>query len=239
MSEMLSMPKRFGTLLCADSTVFEENTIEEFFYIVHELFGHSCPYKTGATKIVLDVDYTADYIVKFPLFGYYWESNEDEPADIYYSDDYDCDCSSMSSCIWHEYGGAFGDSRNDYCKQEFDFYEKVCKTGEYGCMFPKTEKVDCRGITYYKQERCYSTDDDDCDMREPSNWVTSARTRRVNNDFFSIDWVNEIERLYGEDFAADFIMWAKETIDDLHSGNYGYSAVDGRPVILDWGGYNG
>ena len=31
MSEMLSMPKRFGTLLCADSTVFEENTIEEFF----------------------------------------------------------------------------------------------------------------------------------------------------------------------------------------------------------------
>ena len=191
--------------------------------ITAALWGTWLEYKQGISKVVI-TSVEGDYVYKFPFNGYYYDNDkvdiDEEDADFYY------------------FCGAYGTDSSNYCNAEIEkleyFVEKYGDT--FKRMFPYTEKVQVKGVECYKQERCK----DVRSGQNTSSWKPSDVVSKRNKDTigFLAEWIGEVEKRYGTQYALNFLIFAYDELTDMHFGNYGYSEIDGRPVIIDWAGYD-
>ena len=192
-----------------------EKTIRYIQYVIDAVYrpfdSIELEIKSGASKaVVLNVE--RDYVLKFPFNGYYDYHN-----------------------TWRDFKGADSyDEKWNYCKAEIEIYCSIpC---EYRCFFAETKEIEYDDIRYYKQERVIpSANDDECRTSQlPSDSVMSNDCTGFNQE-----WLAVAEQLYGTEFVVDFLNWLHSSeITDLHEENYGYAESDGRPLILDWAGYD-
>lgn len=168
--------------------------------------------ESGCSKAVaLNVE--KDYVLKFPFNGYYGLHNK-----------------------WRDFKRADSyDEKWNYCKAEIEIYCSI--PYEYRCFFAETKEIEFDDIRYYKQEKGipFANDDECRTSQSPSDSIMS-------NDYagFNEEWLAVAEQLYGTEFVVEFLNWLHSSeITDSHDENYGYAESDGRPLILDWAGYNG
>ena len=202
---------------------------EDFKKIVRTLFDldkyTDFDYATGATKIVL-TNLFDDCVIKFPCRGVYER--------VVHCDDEDGDEEDFYN--FERYTGAESSNereKDNYCEAEVEKVEDI--PDEFKVFFALTEKIEpYEDVFYYKQERCVPY----ADSEKTSSTKVSEDIRNENEDFEE-DWLAIAEETYGTDLTLDFLIWlnANSDITDLHRNNYGYSCKDGRPVIIDWGGY--
>lgn len=135
---------------------------------------------------------------------------------------------------------------DDYCAAEENIYEEIAEFCEeenlpdITVMFAKTECV-CRVNNYpiYQQPYCKP-------LEESGKTITDLQKSEID-DFcdsvflyscFNYTWLYDAREYYGDEMVAALLKCVDYVdINDLHSGNLGYT-VDGRPIIFDYSGYN-
>ena len=122
-----------------------------------------------------------------------------------------------------------------FCDFEVDLEEQIPE--EFQKFFAWIDRIEERGIVYYRQEKC-TVDDWSDDI----TFKTTAASDSLNceNRWFSEKWLARAEELYGEEEVLEFLEWLADFgVSDLHGENYGYTNDGELPVIIDWGGYDG
>ena len=212
----LTIPRLFGPAPnrsyppAAIMDEFEE-TCRELFHKKYEEFE----YATGASKIVI-TSFSESVVYKFPYRGYF-------EYDKIYTDKIPVE------------DMGFRDLSIDYCDFEVDLEEQIPE--EFQKFFAWIDRIEERGIVYYRQEKC-TVDDWSDDI----TFKTTAASDSLNseNRWFSEKWLARAEELYGEEEVLEFLEWLADFgISDLHGENYGYTNDGELPVIIDWGGYEG
>lgn len=211
----VELPENFG-LYGVDGDL-EGECYEALSDMVQALWGEKWfSFKHGVSKVVI-TSIKGDYVYKFPFRGYYDIDNayDDEPE-------------------FCEFCGGGGSDYTNYCDSEIAMLEDFDE--EFLIMFPHTEEVKIKGVTCYKQERCICVTDTTGNMSiKPSKAVSEKNSK--TQDFLE-EWIGIVENYYGTEFTLRFLEFAYSSIgDDMHYGNYGYSKIDGRPVVIDWAGY--
>ena len=232
MAFTMTMPDKFGTI--DEDGEFDEDTYDEFSYIVRKLFKvDDFDYATGATKAVI-TNVSRKYVYKFPFNGYYNVINYayDDEGETYIlpEDEWVYD--------FCEFRNAEGSLKNNYCNEEIEYYESMIPD-ELKVFFAKETIKEKMGIFFYRQEKCIPA----CDCNNYTiDKKVSDSVHKLNSyfDFFTAQWLMDAEERYGTELVEDFLVWLNDesNIRDLHDRNYGYSEIDGRPVIIDWGGYH-
>ena len=225
---LLSIPENFGGFL-EDSDYPEVYDID--CYLGQEMPGTAAYH--GVSKCVIVIP-ESEYVIKIPFNGY-WETDEywDEEDEEWYKSDseefipfcganYDINCEDASD--W------------DYCENELIKYENAVDAGmeeffakitfyDYVNNYPiylqeKVKEYSWNNYVYSEEaEKTYNSNKE-LQFRLPRQWAILA-----------IDW-------YGEERYKEFLQYIKDNdINDLHSGNVGFAA-NGRPVILDYAGWN-
>ena len=185
-----------------------------------EDFDVSC----GISKLVINMD-SLPFVIKIPFNGRWiwdWEEAQSyfspftEACDVE-SDETDCD---------------------DYCADE---YVKICKTQEkgYGMFVPETMFLDrINGLNIYVHEKIIPIFESNKTLHPSKDSLDKAQNYSLS---FMDKWIAVAIDLYGEEFWNQFIQWATESdmdiLSDMHGGNYGIAALDGRPVMFDVSGF--
>lgn len=254
MSVNISLPEYFGY---NDSDYFraeEEPIMKEIVTVIKRKHNINGGYDVafGASKAVI-IPEQGDYVWKFPFRGH-WNYYENE-AEVKESRERFERYHSGLKVIWVDELTAFvpfvgapcKEENWNYCGAEMEIFEEV--PDEFEVFFAKTTEEKIGDVVYYAQEKCVTEyyADEDIEIYEK---IESAKDRKISDKtkeenewggrIFSDDWLKWAEALYGEDRVFSFLEWlngAGDIISDLHNENYGYSKVDGRPVLMDWAGY--
>ena len=199
---------------------FYENVIDQIPRSI------SLTYFSGATKLVLLFP-GADYVVKIPFTGsgYLMEDYDEDTGEWYEHDNY-CPFEGALYSGWN------------YCETEVQLYELAA---EYGIeqFFAKTEFIGhVQGHPIYIQERAEIFDDTHKSHRH-SHEVRKSVSEKCNyNNFnnFNIDWIADLFNYCTDEIFCEIMTFATHNLEDLHRGNIGY--IDGRPVFVDYSGFN-
>lgn len=187
---------------------------------------HLSDWEYGATKLVLFFNDLPDYVVKLPFHS------SGESDDEYNEDDDEYDY------YWFE-GADNSVDRSDYCQTEVEVYHAAQERGVEK-FFAKTEYLytHLSGERVYLQERCSIEDLEEIEALHPvesSKAITDKcgnRTKNINGR-----WLILAYEYYGEEKFVEFMKFLyDQNINDLHDGNLGM--INGRPVILDYSGFN-
>ena len=213
----------------------EDYAIEDAYD--RDLFFHD----SGVSKIVLiPVDNQEKFVIKVPFHDYWGFSSGGYCNGDYEEGDYDF--IAMSNAI-----NPVTDTYTwDYCDREVGLYQVAKERGIDRC-FPTTAVYCEDPYPIYVQEKCvevYSnlapkeinySDDEYYEIKD--HFPINSIKRNYLNSFNSV-WVVNFVEWYSLDVLKQFLDFLVEfEISDLHSGNYGYSAIDNRPVIIDFAGF--
>lgn len=150
------------------------------------------------------------------------------------------------------YADGYNDRCIDYCAREIELYAKAQKMGIEKLLLPNS--VVCvldSGLTIYSQPR-YSFSDrhaPDDFMEAVENKTANLHRKKIMQDIFNglydnyrYDtygiWLKRATQLYGKRFMRSFEKWTKDNrVGDIHGKNRGW--LHGRPILLDYGGYEG
>lgn len=201
-----------------------------------DLFFHD----SGVTKIVLiPRDENEQFVIKVPFHDYwsfspYYDDEEEEERDGY-SEMHNAEDPITGICSW------------DYCHREESLY-KIATSQGIGQCFPQTQLWGDQPYPIYLQERCTevfatkrkdratSTFDDYENIKYQFDPRTQMFARLLS---FDTRWIVDFVDHYSIEILKKFLSFLLNyNIVDLHSGNYGYSAIDGRPVIIDFAGFS-
>lgn len=249
-----------------DSNIFSQEDVYNFTEALREnaeLAGTDWTYDSGVTKLVLIFPHL-DFVIKIPFTGeidsdgYF---NHCENCDYCYEE-----CSTMPSACkgceyrYDHYRGMNSDSDYsdyccadtcgnktlthnwDYCEAEVWYANKAKEAGLIVC-FAETKLLGyVDGHPIYVQPKaqiycdCYSSKYDSHTDEQRAD--TKKACERLNSWCFNVDWLTDFLLFYGDDMFQKFMNFIKEyQIRDLHTGNVGY--VDGLPVLVDYGGFEG
>jgi hypothetical protein len=197
---------------CESITLFDFNNFEE----ETEIPNYAEEIVSGMTKGVVVLNPTYNYVIKVPFCAYNRESD-----------------TLNDNCI--------NDIRNwDYCHTEELLYNYAKEWGIEE-FFAKTEFISERNsIFYYKQEKVIKyNDSEEKDFSEEEKSITANITNSSEVEIdIEEDWLTQARLDYGNKKFELFLKFLDNYgINDLHCNNYGYSAVDGRTVLLDFSGY--
>lgn len=183
---------------------------------------------TGASKVVLfPTDKETDFVVKIPF-----SHDAEYISRCEYDENFDPDSALFE--------GAAEPDGWDYCEAETIYYNHAKEEGiEFA--FLKIERIGyskdfhpiyIQPVAEMLESREESHKKDWAECQLASNFCTSNHL-----ECFSDYWVADFLNCYGKeaykklhDFLSDFCIW------DMHSGNLGY--YNGKPVIVDYGGYH-
>jgi hypothetical protein len=188
----------------------------------------------GISKAVI-VAPNCGKVIKIPFNGYYDSSEcswyDEETGKYGYDDDRE---------EWIPFMYAGEEDVTDYCHDELNKYE-LAKMHGLGDFFAETEFYGTTkdNTAIYLQEKAIVYCDDDLTKRK-----SSQRAKDVVKD---MGWAHKINKFWTE-MAVDYFgeakveklfkFLAKEGMDDdLHTGNIGFSTIDGRPIIIDFSGW--
>lgn len=255
MSVNISLPEYFGYNASDYFRAEEEPIMEGIVAAIKRKHNVNGAYVTafGASKAVIIPD-QGNYVWKFPFRGH-WNDYENEEEVRQAREKFERYHPKLE-VVWVDemtafvpFVGALCEEENwNYCGAEIEILEEV--PDEFKIFFAKTIEEKIGDVVYYTQEKCVTEcyADEDIEIYEK---VNSAKDRKISDKtkeenewcgrVFNDDWLKWAEALYGEDRVFSFLEWLNgdgDIISDLHDENYGYSKVDGRPVLMDWAGYH-
>ena len=211
--------QQFGVYESSDENV-EVGNIADYLYFHH----NELTVANGISKAVL-ISKEVDSVLKVPFLGMWYENYNEETGDY---DEY-----------WEEF---YGVPDGDYCMREVEVYEAAEEAG-VEMFFAKTEffgMLDC-GLPVYKQVKVVPLNETDFSkIRKPSEKSVSKVEELYNYEACDLDWKALALDYYGEELLKKFFDFINNDFpacgEDMHRGNYGYT-LDGRPVLLDYSGY--
>ena len=224
---------------CDFSYLTSMNSGEKLIDPLPRSFRENYYVEEGATKIVF-VSKNENYVIKIPFCG-------QEPDDWgsyscsdsrYDNSFFDCGCPSCYSPF--EFAGE--PNGWDYCKAEVLLYEKA-KEAHLEKHFVKTTLIGyVNNHPIYLQQK--ATIFNDLEMSENYHYKSEEQLNRSKtlcstNDVrcFNATWIADFIEYYDEEtFLTLAYHLENNYIDDLHRSNLGY--INGRPVIVDYAGYN-
>ena len=186
-------------------------------------FDAGIEFYNGVSKCALVLK-DEDEVIKVPFSGFFTEEDEEEFYEFQFADDLD---------------GQTGSNWN-YCENELQKYLNAVQSG-FKEFFAATRRVTfIEGAPIYAQEKCVAIA-----WGGTSKTDISEKSKNIyhSNDSYDYDrldkyWVCAAIDWYGAERVLEFIDYLRENyITDLHSGNAGFSTVDGRPVLIDWAGW--
>ena len=192
---------------------------------------------TGATKLVIIDDNS--YVVKVPLRYVYDDCLYDAENDEYY-DDYTPLDGAPNPIDDDDY------STWDYCHSEIQYYQ-LAKDAGIGCLFAETVKYCDEPYPVYLQEKCInfwkrkSPPRSEKERKERTKELSKSASYEQKDWIlnFQDEWILDVVDLYGEQILFNLFNFLDQyNINDLHSSNYGYSTIDGRPVLIDFSGFH-
>ena len=213
------IPCNFGPVECDEWS----DTISAF---IQQFADADIEIHNGVSKCAIIID-NESQVIKVPFNGFY-STDEWDHEDEFHSFEWANDLKAPNARNW------------DYCENELLKYKEAVHAG-FGDFFAYTEYcTEIDGCPIYAQEKCVAI-----------SWGGSAKTEisdhackiyKSNHDYdyerLNEDWVCAAIDWYGEEEVLDFIYYLEEhNITDLHDGNVGFSAIDGRPVLIDWAGW--
>lgn len=208
--------------------------VEDMVYDLKRATGLDIDYEHGVSKAVLLIP-GVDRVLKIPFNGYYEYhiTNEDE----YYEND---DVEPIYEDRFFEFENA-GNEYNtwDYCLTELEMYDVAKKAG-FAEFFPKTEVYGiCDGCPVYLQEKVIPYKSALVSQEEKKNYKAQTKDKSRVFNWVSTKWGMDVITTYGLDRANEFFDFIDNNgmASDLHNGNLGYTK-DGKPVILDWAGFD-
>lgn len=225
----LHIPQNFG----GDIENDDFYNVEDMVCDLKIATGLDIDYEHGVSKAVLLIP-GVDRVLKIPFNGYYSYDiiNEDE----YYEND---DVEPIYEDIFFEFENAGSKSNTwDYCLTELEMYNVAKKAG-FEEFFPKTEVYGiCDGHPVYLQEKVIPYESISVSEEERKNYKTQTKDKSRVFNWISTKWGMDVIAMYGLDRANEFFDFIDNNgmASDLHNGNLGYTK-DGKPVILDWGGF--
>lgn len=230
-----------------------------------DLLTNGYDYSYGASKMVI-IPEDSDFVVKIPFRGQLLHDRrcyhntdtfqsfvkrnqsilllDDEQSDFLSNDDEYDEYDHFS--ILSPLSGAYDyvtetDYEYDYCGVEEQLYLKAEEAG-LASLFAKTEYINTiNGYEIYIQQKC------DCDYRgsgrsyseedEKSTTVVQSLREDSYSSSFALCWLIDVYNTYGEEMLINLLEFEQEWLRDMHYGNYGYR--NGKPIILDYSGFNG
>ena len=175
--------------------------------------------ESGLSKVVI-VPQNLPFVIKIPFNGQFLWDDEDEECFFPYHE-------ARSDCSY------------DYCARELELIERAEYFG-WGFMVPHAEYLtQVCGRPVYIQEKVR------CGARGQTSENSLERARQMDRyyKYGPEEWRAAVIEKYGEPIWRSFVDWCCSApedynmLDDLHRSNVGI-AYDGRPVILDVGGFS-
>lgn len=223
------MEERINKVIKAISAIIPKdfsdcNDLKDFCPTAEANGLSSCHLATGATKLAI-IPKEEDFVIKVP-FEYRYDEFSDEFVPFEY---------------------AYNSENNgDYCFSEYEAYLAAVDYG-VGCFFPKTE-IATIGISgaILIQEKCKPLNQTDVSIIKNYSQDSMSKAWNIYDTAgFSIHmgWMAKCVEVYGEELFKKLITFLEENeygqraADDLHTGNIGYDK-EGKPIILDFSGYN-
>ena len=221
----ISVPDQLGIYEESDAfTVSAENYIDEVLREA-KLNNLKVSYYYGASQLVfIENKDTANRVYKLPFDGMMREWSEYNKQ----IDDYD----------WHE---EWEDYNTNYTAKTLELYNYAIEEGvnEFFADI-KEEAFSFNHCIIYSQAFVVPISEQTKSTHSSEDSLNKAKKIKKEKEYipFTIDWVAVCIEMYGEDRfnqLIDFIN--KYDIDDLHQNNYGYTR-NGKPMILDYAGFN-
>lgn len=192
----------------------------DFTYNIMEKLKVPC--YQGMTKFVI-APKTTNFVIKLPF---------DSVVD-------DFEDSIIESLV-----GALGDMPEvpfwDYCAYEVFLYKKA-QIFNLQDAFPKTEYIGLiNNWPVYIQEKCIDTYDF-CSYTTKAQRSEATNATKISFKYPHLDlnWFTNYFLINGQNKSNDLLDFLEEyNINDLHKGNLGFSAIDSRPLIIDFSGFH-
>lgn len=131
----------------------------------------------------------------------------------------------------------------DYCASELEYYYLALENN-LGKFFPWTELYCYDPYPIYLQERCtpetkkFSVDADIKVWEIVDSLSLDDLTRSWFGEFLP-QWTLTAIDYHGIDQVIKLFKFLdKYELDDFHETNYGYSNLDGRPLLIDFSNFN-
>lgn len=176
---------------------------------------------SGVSKVVI-IPENFSFVIKIPFNGQFlWVEDDDFSEECFFP-----------------YQQALSTGSFDYCARELDLIERAQYFG-WGFMVP-----DMQLLTYINGYPVYIQEKVRCGARGQTSNDSLERARMIDRYYKQgpEDWRAAIIEKYGESIWCNFVDWCYSApedynmLDDLHRSNVGIT-YDGRPVILDVGGF--
>lgn len=184
----------------------------------------------GATKLVIEPK-DADYVIKIPFNGWidhYSDTNDDgEECEIREFFEFTNACFHDTEFEW------------DYCKREmFVMDQAITKnTEQYFANIIWIGDIDDHPIYIQEKAKIFLYDQKQHQATKEAKEALKEKSREHHFEFFCGDWLVDFYNAYGEEEYIRFMNFLRDTqVDDLYSANLGY--ICGRPVVVDYAGYN-
>lgn len=192
----------------------------------------------GASKLVVYPKYE-EFVIKIPYIGYV-----DEDDVVYGEYDWDCvdpvsyenitDFSNAAYPLYDNFGW-------DYCRTESEYF---ILAQQYGIekMFAQTLYTGTyQHNPIYIQEKCCSLEHSSRKIRESCNVnldksidLVKTYSKGYNTNCYT-SLTSLMLKDYSEKDCINLIKFLSDyNIGDLHPGNYGFSEIDGRPILIDY-----
>lgn len=191
---------------------------------VQQFTNGDIEFHNGISKCALVIK-GENQVIKIPFNGHYygWEDDNDFCSYCYAND-----LRVKGARDW------------DYCENELLKYKDAVNAG-FGDFFAYTEYcTEIDNTPIYAQEKCIAISSGGSAKTEISDHACEIYDSNHDYDYerLNADWVCAAIDWYGEEEVLHFIYYLEEhNIYDLHDGNVGFSAIDGRPVLIDWAGW--
>lgn len=197
----------------------ETNDLESYFI------------SSGVTKLVIIPENTP-YVIKIPITGVY--NNVDEESTEIENQEFKLVAKST-------------DETTDIFGEEETILQSFCEEAKL-ILLQNYYVGSINDVPIYVQEKVESANERLSLFAKPLSNEEKTKMQRVysnaNYSYFdpneemypcTDDFMYDIIKAYGEEMAVR-LYEILEDIDDLHSGNYGYTE-DGMPKVFDFGGY--
>lgn len=134
----------------------------------------------------------------------------------------------------------------DYCKEDYDLYEKALKEN-LGDMFAKTKYLgEIRDICFYVQEKCETLASDRMESDNPAVENSKKKIERyyqnIDASISVLDFICVLSsyfiECYGEKRTQDLIEFIKKyRLDDFHGENAMFNS-NGKILLVDYSGFD-
>lgn len=144
----------------------------------------------------------------------------------------------------------FARTTKDFCKLEVENLETSKRFGIAEILLPerlvgKTSsglpiyqqiKYDYDTATFCFEEKYHNERMFFENIYEEHEKIIWALKQKLYDSFVSTTWLAAVYHFYGEEFLERLVEWTKfSKVNDLHNHNTGF--LNGKPVILDYAGY--